>query len=124
MKQHRTRQRGELEAELLQVLWKAPAPMSVKAIQQLIEPPVPAYTTIITVLDRLTKKGSVTRIGDKPRGVRFAATNTETEHASEAMIRALAESRDMPGTLLKFAGDLQETQIEILRTALNSREQE
>src|SRR5690625_2324038 len=119
MMRRRTRARGELEAELLQILWQSENSLSVKDIQQVISPPVPAYTTILTVLDRLVAKGRVTRVGDRPRGVRFAATTTESAHASEAMIKALAASRDVPATLLKFAGDLDPAHIDMLRKALN-----
>ena len=56
---------GELETSVLEVLWAAPAPLSVRDVAgELRRRPVLAYTTILTVLDRLHDKGFVAREKD------------------------------------------------------------
>ncbi|WGT47505.1 BlaI/MecI/CopY family transcriptional regulator [Tessaracoccus lacteus] len=54
--------RGELEQRIMEVLWSSDAPRSVADVHAIltVERPL-AYTTVMTVLDRLAKKGLVTR---------------------------------------------------------------
>ena len=53
---------GELEQRVMDVLWGASQPMSVRAVLNvLLEEKQLAYTTVMTVLDRLAKKGIVSR---------------------------------------------------------------
>lgn len=54
--------RGELEQRVMELLWAAPAPKSVAEVHQMLSAERElAYTTVMTVLDRLAKKGMVTR---------------------------------------------------------------
>src|SRR5699024_7996149 len=64
---------GELEAQVLRVLWEQSGPVSAGLIQEQLPGPSPAYTTVLTVLDRLAQKGLVLRSGESPRKVRFRA---------------------------------------------------
>ncbi len=53
---------GELEARVLEVLWDSPEALSVREVgAALRRRPALAYTTVMTVLDRLHDKGFVTR---------------------------------------------------------------
>ena len=53
---------GELESSVLEVLWAAKDALSVRAVgAKLRRRPVLAYTTVLTVLDRLYDKGFVER---------------------------------------------------------------
>lgn len=53
---------GELEHAVMDVLWSRDAPTSVRDVhEQLAEDREIAYTTVMTVLDRLAKKGIVAR---------------------------------------------------------------
>jgi predicted transcriptional regulator len=53
---------GELEARVLEILWEAAEPLSVRDVgAQLKRRPALAYTTVMTVLDRLHDKGFVSR---------------------------------------------------------------
>jgi len=53
---------GELEARVLEVLWASNEPLSVRDVgAALRRRPALAYTTVMTVLDRLHDKGYVTR---------------------------------------------------------------
>lgn len=114
------RSSGQLEAEVLRALWTTTAPMTAAALRRALEPE-PAITTVLTVLDRLVVKGEVLRIGRAARGVRFAAARTEPEHHSDAMRAVLGATVDRAGTLLRFAGALDDDEVEVLRRALDER---
>lgn len=116
----RTRARGELEAEVMRVLWAGDGSMSAKEIQEVFTGQAPAYTTVLTALDRLEKKGQVVRTGDSPRKVRFHAQRSESEHASENMLAALLDAGDRQAALLSFAGNLADDDIELLRGAITA----
>jgi predicted transcriptional regulator len=116
----RTRARGELEGGIMRILWEAQAPLSAKDIQDAFDGHTPAYTTLLTALDRLQKKGRVLRSGDSPRKVRFEAAHAEDEHAGEAMISALDEASDRQAALLRFAGNLDARDVEVLRRAIGA----
>ncbi|WP_300594017.1 BlaI/MecI/CopY family transcriptional regulator, partial [Microbacterium sp.] len=113
-----TRERGELEAEVMRILWGAAGPLSAREVQALFTGHVPAYTTLMTALDRLQKKGQVVRTGDSPRKVRFHATHTGDEHASQSMITALNGAGDRQAALLQFAGNLTSEDVDLLRAAV------
>jgi predicted transcriptional regulator len=53
---------GELEAAVLSALWGSGSPLSVRdVLARMKRRPALAYTTVLTVLDRLHDKGLVTR---------------------------------------------------------------
>ena len=114
----RSRARGELEADVMRILWDSDAPLNAKEIQDVFPGKTPAYTTILTTLERLRAKGDVVRVGAALRGVQFAAARTESEHTGQAMLDRLADSSDRSAALLKFAGSLDRRDVELLRRAL------
>lgn len=117
----RTRASGELEQELLRILRASDHPLTGKEIQAAVPEPLPAYTTILTALDRLRTKGDVVRVGEEARGIRFAATRSDAEHAGQVMLDGLAGSRDRQAALLAFAGNLDDEDLSTLRRAVRKR---
>jgi predicted transcriptional regulator len=123
----RTRERGELETQIMRVLWNAEAPLSARDIQTSFEAdhddaldgPTPAYTTIVTVLGRLEKKGAVQREATSPRKVRYRATRSQEEQASKQMLAALDRVADREVALMQFAGNLDGDDLDFLRRALD-----
>ncbi|WP_022916622.1 BlaI/MecI/CopY family transcriptional regulator [Ruania albidiflava] len=115
------RARGELEAQVLGVLWEQSEPVSAGVIQEQLPGPAAAYTTVLTVLDRLEKKGEVLRSGDSPRKVRFRAARSGDEHTSSTMIDALDGARDRQAALLQFAGNLSDGDVAVLQQALTGK---
>jgi predicted transcriptional regulator len=77
-----------------------------------------AYTTVATVLDRLSHKGLVRRRMDG-RSIRYAAIGTPGAHAAVLMHEALAVARDPDSALVRFAETLSSSEASILRSALN-----
>lgn len=115
----RTRERGELEGEVMQILWATDEPISARDIQDRFSGHTPAYTTLMTALDRLERKGQVQRQAESPRKVRFTPTHSAGEHAGERMLTALNNTGDREAALLQFAGNLDDADIDLLMTAFN-----
>lgn len=112
------RAHGELEAQVMRVLWEQSEPIGAGQVQDQIPEPAPAYTTLLTVLDRLEKKGQVARFEESPRKVRFRAARSGDERASSAMVDALAVAQDRQAALLRFAGSLTDDDADVLRQAM------
>lgn len=105
----------------MRILWEQAEPIGAGQIRAEVPGPSPAYTTVLTVLDRLEQKGQVVRSGDSPRRVRFRAARSGDEHASSAMVDALAVAQDREAALLRFAGTLTAEDAAVLRQAIIRR---
>lgn len=118
------RTRGELESAVLHALWDAREPLSAREILGRFgeSEGVPALTTVLTVLDRLRAKGRVAKTASPGGGVLFEATESESRYTADAMLAALVGAADRSAALLRFAGDLDERDIAVLRRALAPRE--
>jgi predicted transcriptional regulator len=117
------RVRGELEAEVLRLLRAADAPLTAKQLQATFGAEPPAVTTVLTVLDRLRRKGLVER-SDARTNITFTAVQSESEHAVESMLQSLqavSDTDDRQSVLLRFAGDLDHADAELLAQALQLR---
>jgi|SRR3989344_355528 len=56
---------GELEKEVMEIIWSRKAPISVKNVHEIIgRKRKTAYTTIMTIMGRLTAKGLLKRKGE------------------------------------------------------------
>lgn len=114
----RTRERGELEREVMRILWESGEPLGAAEIQAVFTGQVPAYTTLMTALDRLEKKHQVLRLEESPRKVKFQAARSEEEHASLAMTTVLDAVANREAALLRFAGNLDSDDLDLLRQAI------
>jgi predicted transcriptional regulator len=114
----RTRARGELEGEILRILREDGGELSAIEIQPRLTGHPPAYTTVMTALERLHKKGEVVRSSDSPRRIRFRAARSGEENASATMLSALDGAGDRRAALLSFAGNLDPADVELLRAAI------
>lgn len=117
----RSREPGELEAEVLRVLRCFDGPVGAREIQARFAEPRPANTTLLTILERLRVKGLVEREVLSPRKVRFAAVHSVEEHATEAMLGVLEGVDDRRAVLLRFAGNLDDADVAFLRDALATK---
>lgn len=114
----RTRGSGELEAEVVAILRRSGSSMSAAEIQEQCSGHTPAYTTVLTILDRLGAKGLVEREARSPRRVRFRAVRDDVEHATDTITGALDATIDRRAVLLRFAGALDAQDADVLRRAL------
>lgn len=121
----RSRGHGMLETEVMRVLWQFDEPVGAGAIREAFDDDSrPALTTLLTVLERLRGKGMVIRDEVSPRRVRFFPARREDEEASMRMLDALDTTDDRRAALLRFAGNLADDDVALLRRALDSRPRE
>ncbi len=76
-----------------------------------------AYTTVATILDRLVLKG-VLRCRLIKRAKHYAAMGSSGAHTAVLMQDALSADRDPDAALHRFAESLTDTQVAVLRRAL------
>lgn len=113
---------GELESAVMACLWAAPAdgPRSVRDVHESLSSSRDlAYTTVMTVLDRLSKKGLASRVRDG-RAWRYAATSTREELTARALHQTLSslDGGERQATFAHFLGDASQTDLTALRAAL------
>ena len=96
------RQLGSLEADVMARVWAGERPVLVRdVLEDLQQTRAIAYTTVMTVMDNLHKKGYLTRARDG-RAYRYAAARTREEHTALVMEQVLAASGDSSATLMHF----------------------
>ena len=117
-----TRRKGELERLILASLWANESAMTALDVRASFDEPVPATTTIITVLERLRDKGLVSRDKVGTDSYRYTTTSDHNEHIADSMAAALASSTDRSLALMNFTGQLSDEDKAALRRMLDSRE--
>ena len=112
---------GELEAAVMDLLWRSPDPMRVRDVQdRLTTRRALAYTTVMTVLHNLHRKGWVLRQMEG-RAYCYRAARSRDESVALAMRRLLEATSDPEAALRHFAGSASERELNALRRALAKR---
>ncbi|MBO0774349.1 MAG: BlaI/MecI/CopY family transcriptional regulator [Actinobacteria bacterium] len=97
---------GELEALVMRKVWDRGQPVTVREIVGDLQPERPvAYTTVMTVMDNLRRKGWLRR-QQAGRAYRYEALVSAQEYGAGLIRQALAASSDRAGVLLHFIGEL------------------
>jgi BlaI family transcriptional regulator, penicillinase repressor len=97
---------GDLEREVMTRLWAAGEPLTVRQTHELLSRDRDlAYTTVMTVLDRLAKKGVVLQ-QKADRAYRYSPAQTREEMTAAVMLDALTASGDQDAALAHFVGQL------------------
>ena len=110
---------GELEQQVIGVLWQDDgSEMTVREVAAHF--PDHAYTTVLTVLDRLERKGMVRRIRDG-RAHHYTPTGTREEYAAALMREALSSTPDPGAALVHFAETVSPEEAELLRKILSEQ---
>lgn len=108
---------GELEAQVMSKVWARPGPVTVRDIvSDLQQDRRIAYTTVMTVMDNLRKKGWLRRHQDG-RAYRYEPAVSGVEYSAGVMRQALAASSDRAGTLMHFIGELSAEEADALAEA-------
>ena len=108
---------GPLESTVMELLWDADGPMSVRQVLDSLHGRDLAYTTVATVLDNLHRKEWVER--DRIGRVWFYRPRVQaSEHAAVLMREALANSTSPRATFLKFVDGITDEEAELLRELL------
>lgn len=110
---------GELEAVVMELLWAADSPRLVRDVVTDLHPDRPlAYTTVMTVLDNLHRKGWLVRERDG-RAWRYAPAASRQTYTAQLMNDALATSTDRSGALARFVEQIDADDAEALAQALD-----
>ena len=114
---------GELEERVMHVLWGRQKPTTVRDVFEQLAPERDlAYTTVMTVMDRLWRKGLLSR---EPRGRAFeyVAAVSEGEYTAGLMHRLLTTSRDRRQVLAHFLRGMRKAdEAELMRLSREAKE--
>lgn len=112
---------GELEAAVMDVLWDRGGWLTPGMVHEVVaaERPI-AYTTVMTILVRLWRKGRLERQRDG-RAYAYHPTQTREKHAAARMREFLAAAGDRPAALGYFVASLAPSDRAQLRRALADR---
>ena len=112
---------GELEAAVMDAIWRSDKPVSVRAVyERLARERDLAYTTIMTVMERLWRKSILTRTREG-KAYLYSARRTRPEFAAALMKDVLRWARDPEGVLVRFVDDLRPNEAEELRRLIAGR---
>lgn len=112
------RPHGSLEHAVMAELRRHQVGRSARSVQESFDEPHPALTTVMTVLDRLRRKGVVDRSRGADGVYRFQVVSAQPSAAAEGMLDALLASGDRAAVLTHFTGRLTADDLEILRRTL------
>ena len=116
---------GDLERTVMDRLWSQPEPQTVRQVHEALSARRDlAYTTVMTVLQRLAKKNLVSQIRDD-RAHRYAPMRGRDELVAGLMVEALAQaadSVDRRSALVHFVERVGSEEAEALRRALQELE--
>ncbi|MFI9031008.1 BlaI/MecI/CopY family transcriptional regulator [Streptomyces sp. NPDC053560] len=111
---------GELESDIMRVVWASAEPLSIQRITDVLNEERPlAYTTVMTVTERLRAKGWLGR-AKRGRSYRYSPLRSADDYTAELMEQALASCTDRANALLHFAGRLDADEAAALRKALDT----
>jgi predicted transcriptional regulator len=102
------------------VLWDRGEPCLVRDVVAALSERDLAYTTVMTVLDRLEKK-DVVRRGRDGRAWRYEPTSSREEFVARLMLDALDLTGDRSAALTHFAQSVGKPEREALSKALKRR---
>jgi predicted transcriptional regulator len=112
------RRLGELERLVMEQLWAAEGALTVREVHDKLSTTRElAYTTVMTVLDRLAKKQLTERERDG-KAWRYKAASPREELAADLMRDALDRAGDRREALVRFVGQVSDEEAALLRDAL------
>ncbi|MDH6225734.1 MULTISPECIES: BlaI/MecI/CopY family transcriptional regulator [Streptomyces] len=109
---------GELEDAVMSRIWKWNRPVTVREVlEDLQNERSIAYTTVMTVLDNLQRKGWVRRHAEG-RAYRYEAVSSRAAYVAALMNDAWSRSDNPTAALVAFFGMMNEDQRAMVRDAL------
>jgi len=109
---------GDLEATIMRSLWRRQDPATVRDVHdELAADREIAYTTVMTVMDRLWRKGLLQRTA-AGRAFAYRPALDEAEYTARLMQQLLHTATDRRGALAHFVKGMHEAdEAELLRLA-------
>jgi predicted transcriptional regulator len=109
---------GDLEAVIMDRLWTRDAPVTVRDLfEELREERNIAYTTVMSTMDNLHRKGWLARERDG-KAYRYTAVASREEYSARLMREAMAGAGDTEAVLSHFVAQMDGTESAALRAVL------
>lgn len=102
----------------MDAVWAADGPVTARQAAQALTDRAPAYTTVLTVLSRLERKGLLERDASA-RTHTYRALGSRQDHVFLLMQQALGHADDRTAALQHFARSVSPAEAEALRRALD-----
>ena len=110
---------GDLEAVVMHLVWAKGEPVTVRELfDELRQERVIAYTTVMSTMDNLYRKGWLARVKEG-KAYRYAATASREEYSARLMHEALAGGGDTTAVLTHFVAQIGDTESRALREAVS-----
>ena len=110
---------GDLEAVIMDRVWEHTEPVTVRELHdELSAERVIAYTTVMSTMDNLHRKGWLNRVKEG-KAYRYSASASREEYSARLMREALADGGDTEMVLSHFLAQIDGEESEALRSALS-----
>ena len=110
---------GDLEAVIMDRVWEHAEPVTVRELHdELAAERVIAYTTVMSTMDNLHRKGWLNRVKEG-KAYRYSATASRAEYSARLMREALADGGDTEMVLSHFLAQIDGDESEALRSVLS-----
>jgi predicted transcriptional regulator len=105
---------GDLESVIMPMVWDHDGPVTVRELfEELRQERVIAYTTVMSTMDNLYRKGWLARDKDG-KAYRYTATASREEYSARLMREALADGGDTEAVLSHFVAQIGGAESEVL----------
>src|SRR6266480_3312435 len=109
---------GDLEAVIMHRVWEHGGPVTVRELfDELSAEWVIAYTTVMSTMDNLHRKGWLDRVKEG-KAYRYTPTASREEYSARLMREALAGGGDTEVVLSHFVAEMGGAESEVLRTVV------
>jgi predicted transcriptional regulator len=113
---------GDLEAVIMDVMWRRTEPATVREVLQRVSVARPlAYTTVMTVMDNLFQKGFLRR-ERAGRAWLYRMAESREQYTARLMRDALAQADDHTAALGHFVTGMSASESQALRWLLRRRD--
>ena len=114
----RMRPFGDLEAVIMDRVWSRDSPVTVRDLfDELSAERTIAYTTVMSTMDNLHRKGWLDRVKEG-KAYRYTATASRAEYSARLMQEALADGGDAEAVLLHFVAQIGSEDSDALQSVL------
>ena len=105
---------GDLETVIMHMVWDRGSPVTVRELlDELRHERAIAYTTVMSTMDNLHRKGWLARAKDG-KAYRYTATASREEYSARLMQEALAGGGDTEAVLSHFVAEMGGQESEVL----------
>jgi predicted transcriptional regulator len=109
---------GDLEAVIMHLVWDRDDAVTVRELfDQLRQERAIAYTTVMSTMDNLHRKGWLDRVKDG-KAYRYTATASREEYSARLMREALAGGGDTEAVLSHFVAQMDGAESSALRAVV------